>query len=96
MPTPLPRLQSKAEKVQHVLAAGQTRDHACHGRMPGCAGQCPPAMWGCKSCWFKLPASLRRKIWAAYRPGQEEDMRPSKAYLEAAHEVQDWIAGHYR
>lgn len=48
-------------------------------------------MWGCKTHWFRLPAPLRRKIWSTYRPGQERDMRPSAAYLQAADEVQSWI-----
>jgi len=24
----------------------------------------PPKMWGCKKHWFKLPKSLRDKIWS--------------------------------
>jgi hypothetical protein len=51
----------------------------------------PPAMWGCKAHWFKLPKHLRDKIWATYRPGQEVNMTPSKAYLEAARQVDQWI-----
>lgn len=48
-------------------------------------------MWGCKSHWFKLPKSLRDKVWAAYVPGQEDRMDPSDEYLAVAHEVQEWI-----
>jgi hypothetical protein len=83
--TPLPA------KAAHVRRAGQTRPHRCHGGMPGCAKQCPPAMWGCRSCWYKLPKRLRDRIWAAYRPGQEATLTPSLAYLEVAREVQAWI-----
>lgn len=78
------------EKVAHVLRAGQTRRHECH--WPGCTAQVPPAMWGCKRHWYKLPHDLRSKIWRAYRPGQEDDFKPSETYLAVAQEVQDWIA----
>jgi hypothetical protein len=83
------------EKVAYVKKQGQTREHHCHGGMPGCKGQCPPAMWGCRSCWFKLPKSLRDKIWATYRPGQEVNLTPSREYLEIARQVQDWIETNY-
>ena len=80
------------EKVAHVKAAGQIRDHHCH--WPGCTEQVPPAMWGCRKHWYALPKDLRRKVWAAYRPGQEINGTPTRAYLEVAREVQDWIAQH--
>jgi hypothetical protein len=77
------------DKRAHVRAAKQTRGHTCH--WPGCNKQVPPAMWGCKVHWFRLPAVLRAKIWRAYQPGQEERGDPSEAYLDAADEVQAWI-----
>jgi hypothetical protein len=49
-------------------------------------------MWGCAYHWFKLPLTLRNRVWRAYRPGQEDDMRPSESYIEVAKAVQDWIA----
>lgn len=48
-------------------------------------------MWGCSYHWFKLPASLRAKVWATYRPGQEITMTPSEAYMSVMQEVQEWI-----
>jgi hypothetical protein len=48
-------------------------------------------MWGCAHHWYTLPAPLRAKVWAAYRPGQEVDGTPSAAYLKVADEVQAWI-----
>lgn len=63
--------------------------HTCH--WPNCGKEVPPAMWGCKAHWFKLPANLRARIWATYRAGQEIDKRPSPEYMEAAKAVQDWI-----
>ena len=76
-------------KAEYVRAQGQTRDHHCH--WPGCNKQVPPAMWGCKTHWFKLPANLRARIWATFKPGQEVDGTPSAAYLAAATAVQAWI-----
>ena len=77
-------------KFDHVRKATQTRYHTCH--WPQCGKQVPPAMWGCKTHWFKLPAVLRARIWAAYKPGQEERMDPSSTYLAVAKQVEDWIA----
>ena len=76
-------------KADYVKSQKQTRAHTCH--WPGCNKQVPPAMWGCKQHWFKLPLRLRSKIWATYKPGQEITMTPSAAYLDAADEVQKWI-----
>lgn len=81
-----------SEKVEHVRRARQTRTHECH--WPGCGQQVPPAMWGCKAHWFRLPKILRMRIWAAYQSGQEEDMRVSDDYLRAAQAAQTWIAEH--
>jgi len=76
----------KADYVKHAPNPG---GHTCH--WPGCNKEVPPAMWGCKAHWFKLPAILRRKIWQTYRPGQEITKTPSREYLAAAREVQEWI-----
>lgn len=76
-------------KADYVRNQKQTRNHTCH--WPGCQQQVPPAMWGCKQHWFKLPKSLRNKIWATYKPGQEITMTPSEDYLKVALEVQEWI-----
>jgi hypothetical protein len=78
------------DKASYVLRQRQTRSHECH--WPGCGKQVPPAMWGCREHWFKLPKPLRDAIWRAYRPGQEKDMHPSADYIEAAEKAQKWIA----
>lgn len=64
--------------------------HTCH--WPDCPKEVPPAMWGCKHHWFRLPKTLRDGIWATYVPGQEITKTPSQAYLVAASQVQAWIA----
>lgn len=80
---------SLAAKRQHVARADQTRAHDCH--WPGCGRQVPPAMWGCKEHWFRLPRALRDAIWRAYQVGQEESGDVSAEYLEAAERAQIWI-----
>lgn len=85
--------ESIEDKVAHVKSQGQTRHHECH--WPGCTTQVPPALWGCKTHWYMLPQYLRNKIWASYRIGQEVNMTPSRAYLDAAREVEQWIKEHY-
>lgn len=82
-------MRSRMDKARYVTRQGQTRNHTCH--WTGCTRQCPPAMWGCKEHWFKLPKALRDRIWAAYAPGQEVDMTPSAEYLQVADDVQQWI-----
>lgn len=76
-------------KVDYVRRQRQARDHECH--WPGCKIQVPPAMWGCRAHWYRLPKALRDRVWAAYVPGQEIGMTPSEAYLDVADEVQRWI-----
>lgn len=84
---------TKEEKVAWVKRAEQEREHHCH--WPGCTKQVPPAMWGCYKHWMKLPKYLRDRVWAAYRPGQEKDMKPSESYLTVAREVRQWIKDNY-
>jgi hypothetical protein len=66
--------------------------HHCH--WPGCPKAVPPKLWGCREHWFRLPAHLRKRIWATYQPGQEITKTPSAEYLAAAHAVQEWIYAH--
>jgi hypothetical protein len=44
----------------------------------------------CKPHWYTLPKSLRDRIWATYRPGQEVTKDPSDEYLVVFHEVRQW------
>ncbi len=76
-------------KADYVRAAPNPGGHTCH--WPGCARNVPPAMWGCKTHWYKLPLALRNKVWRTYQPGQEISKRPSAEYVEVAREVQAWI-----
>ena len=66
-----------------------TRRHTCH--WPGCTKQVPPALWGCKTHWFKLPRHFRDRVWDTYEIGQEVRMDPSEEYLAVAFAIQEWI-----
>lgn len=77
-------------KADYVRASTEhDGSHKCH--WPGCEKAVSPAMWGCKGHWFRLPASLRAKIWATYKPGQEITKTPSPAYIAVARQIQEWI-----
>lgn len=80
-------------KVKHVIAAKMTRKHHCH--WPGCKTEVPPARWGCRYHWFKLPMALRHKLWLAYQIKQEETQKPSREYVGIAREIQDWIRNNH-
>lgn len=76
-------------KADYVRGQEQTRPHVCH--WPGCRQQVPPAQWGCRPHWFRIPKGLRDRIWATFKPGQERDGTPSREYVSAARAVQEWI-----
>lgn len=61
-------------------------------RWPSCSKRVDPAMWGCKTHWFALPAAFRNAILAAYQPGQEDDLTlVSQAWVEADRQARDWV-----
>jgi len=78
------------DKVAHVRRAKQSRDHDCH--WPGCKRQVKPAYHMCREHWYRLPQQLRDALWAAYAPGQEETLTPSREYLRVFEQIQAWIA----
>ncbi len=62
--------------------------HLCH--WPGCGREVPPSMWGCKSCWERLPKFIRDAIWKWYVHGQEVRKDPSEQYIKVARITQLW------
>lgn len=62
--------------------------HRCH--WPGCDAIVPASLWGCRAHWFRLPPGIRRRLTAAYRPGQEQDKRPTRDYIQAAKDARTW------
>lgn len=77
------------KKSSYVLGQKKDGQHTCH--WPGCPLIVSPALWGCKTHWFRLPAIIRVRIWQTYVPGQEIKKNPSEEYLAAAKDAQDWI-----
>ena len=88
----MPTIAQKADYVRDQSKRG-AGGHHCH--WPGCDKPVPPAMWGCKKHWYMLPAPLRSKVWATYRPGQEISKTPSPNYIAVAKEVQTWIVANH-
>lgn len=58
-------------------------DHTCHAI--DCNKPVAPRMLMCRAHWRLVPPLMQSAVWATYRRGQEEDKRPSLAYLKAAH-----------
>jgi diadenosine tetraphosphatase ApaH/serine/threonine PP2A family protein phosphatase len=56
--------------------------HTCHALR--CETPVPSRMHMCRQHWAMVPKALQRRLWATYRPGQENDKRPTAAYLRAA------------
>jgi hypothetical protein len=83
-------MTDRQAKAAYVWQQPQDRQYGCH--WPTCDRQVPPAMWGCREHWFKLPKALRDRIWDAYEHGQEVRMDASDEYLTVAYEVEEWIA----
>ena len=53
--------------------------HPCHAL--GCSVEVPSKMFACKRHWYMVPKSLRDRLWREYRPGQENDKKPSCRYI---------------
>jgi hypothetical protein len=64
--------------------------HHCHAR--GCEQAVPPERLMCRAHWRLVPRPLQRAVWGAYRPGQCDDKRPSKAWHQAADAAIGFIA----
>ncbi len=79
-------------KADYVRNAPNPGGHTCH--WPGCTRQVKPAVWGCQKHWYTLPATLRDKVWRAFRPGQEVSKTPSAEYIAVAREVEAWISAY--
>lgn len=58
------------------------RNHHCHAI--GCAVIVVPERLMCKRHWSLVPRPLQQAVWQHYRPGQCDDMRPSREWHTAA------------
>lgn len=64
--------------------------HHCHA--VGCETSVPPKMFMCLKHWRMLGRAGQQAVWAAYRPGQEDDKRPSSTYMEVTNEARRVVA----
>jgi hypothetical protein len=65
--------------------------HRCF--WPGCGAHVSISRLGCAPHWFALPESIRTRIWASYRPGQEEDGELSAGYADALEDALRFARG---
>jgi hypothetical protein len=56
--------------------------HTCHAR--GCSTLVRPELLMCLRHWRQVPRTIQRAVWDSYRPGQCDDKRPSRTWLDAA------------
>lgn len=56
--------------------------HRCHAR--GCSVPVPKEKLLCLKHWRLVPKTLQHEVWRHYRPGQCDDMNPSKEWHKAA------------
>lgn len=66
------------------------RSHHCHAR--DCKTPTRPEMLMCRSHWARVPDKLQKPVYATYRHGQCDDMKPSKAWHEAADAAIGFVA----
>jgi hypothetical protein len=71
-------------------AAERRATHTCHAR--GCTTHVQPEMLMCKTHWWLVPRKIRDAVWATYRHGQCDDMKPSREWLQAADAAIGFIA----
>lgn len=57
-------------------------EHQCHAYK--CGRPVPREMFMCRRHWKMLPGLVKCAVLTNYRPGQCDDLKPSRAYLEAA------------
>ena len=64
--------------------------HTCHATK--CRIAVPPEMFMCKKHWYMVPKPERDLVWANYRRGQCDDMKPSRGYCESARRAVQSVA----
>lgn len=64
--------------------------HTCHAR--GCEAHVRPELLMCRNHWGIVPRRIQQAVWAAYRPGQCDDKRPSEVWHEAADAAIGYVA----
>jgi hypothetical protein len=65
-------------------------DHHCHAR--NCSTAVPPELLMCAKHWRMVPKPMQQDVWRNYRRGQCDDMRPSRAWHDAADAAITFVA----
>lgn len=66
------------------------RHHLCHAR--GCPTPVKPELLMCLRHWRLVPRDIQARVYATYRRGQCDDMKPSKEWHEAASAAIGYVA----
>lgn len=61
-------------------------------RWSGCGRRASRAEWGCREHWFRLPPSLRNRLWQAGIKEVAANGRPGPAWAACAAEADAWSA----
>lgn len=64
--------------------------HTCHARE--CTVKVKPEFLMCGAHWAKVPRKIQAAVWANYRAGQCDDLRPSRAWHTAASAAIGFVA----
>lgn len=64
--------------------------HTCHAI--DCHIPVEPKLIMCRKHWKMVPKHLQQSIWYHYRPGQEQDKRPSPEYVVTARQAVNAVA----
>jgi hypothetical protein len=62
----------------------------CHAR--GCHGVVKPELLMCWAHWRMVPRNIQAAVYAAYRPGQCDDKKPSASWFVAADAAIGFVA----
>lgn len=79
-------------QMAEITSVPANGHHLCHN--PNCRKPISPALVVHRKAWFQVPRGLRSTIWRYYREGQEKSKRPSPEYLEALHDVINYLTNH--
>ena len=64
--------------------------HTCHA--DNCQKNIAPKLFMCLQHWKMVPKDMQNNVWNNYRQGQENDKRPTIAYLKATRLARCFVA----
>ena len=63
--------------------------HHCHAKK--CKVPVKPELLMCYKHWKMVPKEIQNRVWKYYRPGQCDDKKPSKEWIDAANDAIDAV-----